>query len=329
MDTYKADERRYEGVPYRRCGESGLWLPPVSLGLWHNFGHADSRERCREILFRAFDRGVIHFDLANNYGPPPGAAEENLGRVLRAGLGAYRDELVISTKAGYPMWPGPRGSGGSRAHLMASLDQSLKRAGLDHVDIFYSHRPDPATPLEETVGALADIVRRGKAIYAGISNYDPVQARRAIDMLRAAGTPCVIHQARYSLFERAPERGLLETLAGAGVGMIAFSPLAQGLLTDRYLEGIPDGSRASRPGTFLQPSHVTPERVARARRLNAIAVSRGQSLAAMSIAWLLKDARVTSVLVGASSPAQLDDSLTALHHPAFSPDELNAIEKEL
>jgi L-glyceraldehyde 3-phosphate reductase len=281
------------------------------------------------MLFRAFDRGITHFDLANNYGPPPGAAEENLGRVLRAGLKAYRDELVISTKAGYIMWPGPYGNGGSRKHLMASIDQSLKRMGTGHVDIFYSHRPDPGTPLEETVGALAEIVRQGKALYAGISNYGPDEARRAITLLREAGTPCLIHQARYSMFERAPERGLLAALEEEGVGLIAFSPLAQGLLTDRYLHGIPEDSRAARPAGFLRPEQVTPDRVEKARRLNALAAARGQSLARMAIAWLLKDPRVTSVLIGASSTTQLDDNLKALEHLSFDPEELDAIEKVL
>ena len=329
MENNKANERRYEDGFYRRCGKSGLLLPLVSLGLWHNFGHSDRREHFSKILFRAFDRGVTHFDLANNYGPPPGAAEENFGRVLRAGLGVYRDELVISTKAGYPMWPGPYGDRGSRKHLVASLDQSLKRMRVEYVDIFYSHRPDPVTPLEETVGALADIVRRGKALYAGISNHDPAQATRAIALLRASGTPCVIHQARYSMFERAPEHGLLDTLESEGVGLIAFSPLAQGLLTDRYLDGIPGGSRASRPGGFLRPGDVTPGRVEQARRLNALAAARRQSLAGMALAWLLKDARVTSVLTGASSIAQLDDNLEAVHHLAFSRGELAAIDERL
>ncbi|MDR2131267.1 MAG: aldo/keto reductase [Odoribacteraceae bacterium] len=326
---YKAQEQRYEGSAFRRCGRSGLFLPLVSLGLWHNFGHAGRREPCSKMLFRAFDRGITHFDLANNYGPPPGAAEENLGRVLRAGLKAYRDELVISTKAGYIMWPGPYGNGGSRKHLMASIDQSLKRMGTGHVDIFYSHRPDPGTPLEETVGALAEIVRQGKALYAGISNYGPDEARRAITLLREAGTPCLIHQARYSMFERAPERGLLAALEEEGVGLIAFSPLAQGLLTDRYLHGIPEDSRAARPAGFLRPEQVTPDRVEKARRLNALAAARGQSLARMAIAWLLKDPRVTSVLIGASSTTQLDDNLKALEHLSFDPEELDAIEKVL
>jgi L-glyceraldehyde 3-phosphate reductase len=280
------------------------------------------------MLFHAFDRGVTHFDLANNYGPPPGAAEENLGRVLREGLARYRDELVISTKAGYPMWPGPHGSGGGRKHLVASIDQSLKRTGLEYVDVFYSHRPDPGTPLEETVEALADIVRRGKAIHAGISNYEPERAKRAIDLLREAGAPCVAHQARYSMFARTPEQALLETLAREGVGMVAFSPLAQGLLTDRYLNGIPEGSRASR-GNFLQPGQVTPEYLARARRLNAIAAERGQSLAGMALAWLLKNPGVTSVLTGASSTGQIDENLKALQHLDFSPVELAAIDEAL
>ncbi|MDR0765531.1 MAG: aldo/keto reductase [Odoribacteraceae bacterium] len=329
MNTYTASEQRHEATPCRRCGNSGLFLPLVSLGLWHNFGGGERYARFSEILFHAFDRGVTHLDLANNYGPPPGAAEENLRCVLRDGLERYRDELVISTKAGYPMWPGPHGSGGGRKHLLASIDQSLKRTGLEYFDIFYSHRPDPVTPLEETVGALADIVRRGKALHAGISNYEPGRAKQVIDMLRAEGVPCVVHQARYSMFERTPERGLLDTLAREGVGMVAFSPLAQGLLTDRYLDGIPEGSRASRPGGFLKPGQVTPGYLSRARRLNALAAARGQSLAGMALAWLLRNPVVTSVLTGASSTAQLDENLKATRHLDFTPAELAAIEEAL
>ncbi|MDR1414482.1 MAG: aldo/keto reductase [Odoribacteraceae bacterium] len=329
MEIYKAEERRYDEMTYRRCGASGLRVPVISIGLWHNFGHADSRARFSEIAFRAFDRGITHFDLANNYGPPPGSAEENFGKLLRGGLKPYRDQLLVSTKAGYPMWPGPYGNGGSRKYLMASIHQSLRRTGLEYVDIFYSHRPDPDTPLEETVAALSDIVRQGKALHVAISNYPPPLARQAIAMLRDAGTPCLVHQAKYSMFERAPECGLLQTLADEGVGLIAFSPLAQGLLTDRYLDGIPAGSRAARPEGFLQPGQVTPERVEKARRLNALASARGQSLAAMALAWLLRNPVVTSVLIGASSPEQIDENLKALQHLDFSQAELDAIEEIL
>jgi L-glyceraldehyde 3-phosphate reductase len=313
-------------MPYRRCGQSGLMLPAISLGLWHNFGSVDVYDNFSRIAFTAFDRGITHFDLANNYGPEPGSAEENFGRILRDGLGAYRDEMIVSTKAGYTMWPGPYGDFGSRKYLMASLDQSLRRMGLDYVDIFYSHRPDPATPIEETMGALTDIVRQGKALYVGISNYDPEQTRRAVAILRESGTPCLIHQAKYSMFERTPEKGLLDVLGHEGVGLIAFSPLAQGLLTDKYLNGIPEGSRAARETGYLQKGQVTPLRVGLARRLNNIAAARGQSLAEMALAWLLRDERVTSVLVGASSEAQLLDNIKALGNLGFSNTELREIE---
>lgn len=313
-------------MPYRRCGESGLLLPAISLGLWHNFGSVDSYDNYSRIAFTAFDNGITHFDLANNYGPEPGTAEENFGRILRDGLAAYRDELVISTKAGYPMWPGPYGNWGSRKSLIASIDQSLRRMGLEYVDIFYSHRPDPATPLEESMGALTDIVRQGKALYVGISNYDPEQTERAVALLQHSGTPCLIHQARYSMFERTPEEGLLDVLGHENVGMIAFSPLAQGLLTDKYLHGIPEGSRASRATGYLKAGQVTQERVEMARRLNEIAASRGQSLAQMAVVWLLRDPRVTSVLVGASSQAQLLENVKALGNMGFSNTELEEIE---
>lgn len=303
-------------------------LPAISLGLWHNFGSVDNYDNYSRIAFAAFDNGITHFDLANNYGPEAGSAEENFGRILQNGLGTYRDELVISTKAGYYMWPGPYGDWGSRKYLMASLDQSLKRMGLDYVDIFYSHRPDPATPLEETMGALSDIVRQGKALYVGISNYNPEQSRRAIEILKSNGTPCLIHQAKYSMFQRLPEEGLLDTLDEENVGLIAFSPLAQGLLTDRYLHGIPSDSRAAR-GMFLKKEQITEEKLGQIERLNEIAESRGQSLAQMALAWLLKDDRVTSVLVGASSVEQLTANLAALGNTGFPTGQLAEIDRIL
>jgi L-glyceraldehyde 3-phosphate reductase len=327
--TYSPSEGRYESIVYNRCGRSGLRLPALSLGLWHNFGGVDRYETGQAIVRRAFDRGVTHFDLANNYGPPPGSAEENFGRMLRDDLAHYRDELVISTKAGYLMWPGPYGEWGSRKYLLASLDQSLRRIGLPYVDIFYSHRFDPDTPLEETMSALDTAVRQGKAIYAGISNYSPEHTRQACDILAELGTPCLIHQPKYSMFVRQPEDGLLEVLGERGVGCIAFSPLAQGLLTDRYLNGIPDDSRAAKPHGFLQREQVTPETIDKARQLNELANRRGQTLAQMALAWLLKDPRVTSVLIGASSVEQLDQNLDALRNCDFSGEELAAIEAVL
>jgi L-glyceraldehyde 3-phosphate reductase len=326
---YVAAPDRYATMLYNRCGTSGLKLPAVSLGLWHNFGGVDDYETGRTIVRRAFDRGVTHFDLANNYGPPPGSAEENFGRMLKDDLAPYRDELIISTKAGYLMWPGPYGEWGSRKYLLASLDQSLKRMCLDYVDIFYSHRPDPDTPLEETLGAVAHAVRQGKALYAGISNYRPEMTRQACRILRDLGAPCLIHQPRYSMFDRWVEAELLDVLADEGVGCIPFSPLAQGLLTDRYLTGIPAGSRASKPHGFLRPEHVTDERLAQVRRLNKIAQSRGQSLAQLALAWVLRDARITTVLIGASSVEQLDQNLACLDNRAFDGDELAAIESIL
>jgi L-glyceraldehyde 3-phosphate reductase len=317
---------RYESMLYNRCGRSGLRLPAVSLGLWHNFGGVDVYETGRAIVRRAFDRGVTHFDLANNYGPPPGSAEENFGRMLRDDLRPYRDELVISTKAGYTMWPGPYGDWGSRKYLLASLDQSLQRMGLEYVDIFYSHRPDPDTPLEETMGALDTAVRQGKALYAGLSNYSAEQTGRACDILEGLGTPCLIHQPKYSMYERWVEGGLLDVLGERGVGCIAFSPLAQGLLTDRYLEGIPEGSRAAKPHGFLKREQVTDARIAQVRKLNELAQRRGQSLAQMALAWVLRDSRVTTVLVGASSVAQLDQNLACLEQRLFSVEELSKIE---
>ncbi|MDR0750657.1 MAG: L-glyceraldehyde 3-phosphate reductase [Tannerellaceae bacterium] len=326
MDYYKANEKRYDDMIYRRCGRSGIRLPAISLGLWHNFGSVDVFSHFIQIIHTAFDNGITHFDLANNYGPAYGSAEENFGRILEKGLGRYRDELIISTKAGYDMWPGPYGNWGSRKYLMASLDQSLKRMGLDYVDIFYSHRPDPQTPIEETMGALADIVRQGKALYAGISNYDDTQAEAALAALKEHKVKCLIHQPKYSMFERWAEPKLLPLLAGEGVGVIAFSPLAQGLLTNRYLHGIPEDSRAARPTGFLQANQVTEEVIAKVRKLNDVALSRGQTLAEMALAWLLKDDRVTSVLIGASSAEQLKDNLKALRNLDFTPDELNAID---
>lgn len=325
---YVASDKRYDEMIYRRCGRSGLLLPAISLGLWHNFGSVDCFENFEKIAFTAFDNGITHFDLANNYGPVYGSAEENFGKILKHGLGAYRDEMIITTKAGYDMWPGPYGEWGSRKYLMASLNQSLKRMGLEYVDIFYSHRPDPNTPLEETMGALADIVRQGKALYVGISNYDAKQTKEAVEILAEHKVPCLVHQARYSMMDRWTEPELLPLLKEKGVGMVAFSPLAQGLLTNRYLNGIPADSRASK-NFFLQKSSITPELVAKIQSLNDIAVKRGQTLAEMALAWLLKDERVTSVIVGASSANQLLDSLKALNNLQFSAEELNAIEKIL
>src|SRR5579864_7360518 len=302
---YDPASTRYDNAAfYRRCGRSGIKLPLISLGLWHNFGGVDSFENGRAIVRRAFDLGITHFDLANNYGPPYGSAEETFGRLLRFDLSPYRDELLISTKAGYDMWPGPYGNFGSRKYLLASLDQSLKRMGLEYVDIFYHHRPDPETPLEETMTALDLIVRQGKALYAGISNYPADEAEKAIAILRRLGTPCLIHQPKYSMFERWVEGGLLDVLEKEGVGCIPFSPLAQGLLTNKYLHGIPEDSRAAKSTGFLQVSQVTDERIAQIKKLNDIAKDRGQTLAQMALAWLLKDTRVTSVLIGASRPEQ-------------------------
>lgn len=316
-------------MTYNRCGRSGLKLPAVSLGLWHNFGGVDAYETARAIALRAFDLGVTHFDLANNYGPPPGSAEENFGKLLRHDLGAYRDELIISTKAGYLMWDGPYGDWGSRKYLLASLDQSLRRMGLDYVDIFYSHRPDPDTPLEETMSAVSTAVKQGKALYAGISNYQPERAREACRLLREMGTPCLIHQPRYSMFDRWVEDGLLDVLEDEGVGCIPFSPLAQGLLTDRYLKGIPKDSRVAKPHGFLKEDRLDEPTMTKIRALHDIAQSRGQTLAQMALAWVLKDKRVTTVLIGASSVAQLEQNLGCLDNQAFSEAELASIEKVL
>jgi L-glyceraldehyde 3-phosphate reductase len=313
-------------MPYNRCGRSGLLLPAISLGLWHNFGGVDVFENARALIRRAFDLGITHFDLANNYGPPPGSAEETFGRILHTDLAGYRDELVISTKAGYAMWPGPYGDWGSRKYLLASLDQSLQRMGLDYVDIFYSHRPDPHTPLEETMGALDQAVRSGKALYVGISNYTPEQTRQAAQILRALGTPCLIHQPRYNMFDRWIEDGLLAVLEAEGIGCIAYSPLAQGLLTDRYLTEIPEDSRASKPHGFLKPDAITDARRAQVRRLNEVAAARGQTLAQMALAWVLRHPQVTSALIGASRVAQIEDAVGALTNPTFTAEELDAID---
>lgn len=327
--SYQPSSERYNKMRYRRCGKSGIKLPEISLGLWHNFGHVDVMENFRKILHLAFDSGITHFDLANNYGPPPGSAEENFGRILKDDFRGYRDEMIISSKAGYTMWDGPYGDWGSKKYLVASLDQSLKRMGLDYVDIFYHHRSDPETPLEETMAALDLIVRQGKALYAGISNYPAAEAAKAIAMLKDMGTPCLIHQPKYSMFVREPEEGLLDVLGENGVGCIPFSPLAQGLLTSKYLHGIPEDSRAAKSTGFLQEGQVTEEVVAKVKQLNTLATERGQTLAQMALAWLLKDERVTSVLIGASKPEQLADSLKALDNINFSGEELERIEKIL
>lgn len=324
--SYLPATNRYQNMEYRRCGVSGIRLPEISLGLWHNFGGVDVFENFRKILWRAFDTGITHLDLANNYGPPPGSAEENFGIILKKDFAGYRDEMIISTKAGFTMWDGPYGDWGSRKYLLSSLDQSLKRMDLDYVDIFYSHRPDPETPLEETMGALTSAVQQGKALYVGISNYPAELAARAIEILKASGTPCLIHQPKYSMLVRWVEEGLMDVLKDKGVGCIAFSPLAQGLLTNKYLKGIPSDSRAGKEHGALQSAAITPELLAQLQALQNIAERRNQSLAQMSIAWLLKDPRVTSVLIGASSVAQLDDNLHALSNKSFSVEELDAIE---
>ena len=328
---YLAADDRYASTRYRRAGRSGLLLPPVSLGLWHNFGGADRYETGRAVVRRAFDLGVTHFDLANNYGPPPGSAEETFGRIVRDDLRPYRDEIVVSTKAGWPMWPGPYGDGGSRKSLLASLDQSLKRMELDYVDVFYHHRPDPDTPLEESLGALAEAVRSGRARYAGISAYPPDLTRRAAALLREMGTPCVLHQPRYSLLDRWPEHGLFDALEAEGIGCVVFSPLEQGLLTDRYLGGIPADSRAAqhRGNGAMEENAVTDERVTQARRVNEIARGRGQSLAQLALAWVLRRPVVTSAIVGASRPEQLAANVAALAAPPLHDDELRAIDAAL
>lgn len=318
-------------MEYRRCGRSGLKLSALSLGLWHNFGHIDPLENCRAILRKAFDSGITHFDLANNYGQPPGSAEENFGKILKEDFRPYRDELIISSKAGYTMWPGPYGDWGSKKYLVSSLDQSLKRMGLDYVDIFYHHRPDPETPLEETMSALDLIVRQGKALYVGISNYQPEEAAKAFQILKSLGTPCVIHQPKYSMFVRWVENGLLDLLSEQGVGCIPFSPLAQGLLSNKYLNGIPEDSRAARHlgNGAIEADAVTEESVAKVRQLNKLAQERGQTVAQMALAWILKDSRITSVLIGVSKPEQITDSIQCLANYQFSKEELDRIEKIL
>jgi L-glyceraldehyde 3-phosphate reductase len=326
MMTYIPDPKRYEQAEFRRCGRSGIVLPPISLGLWQNFGGSDVFETGRATIRRAFDRGVTHFDLANNYGPPYGSAEENFGQILKKDFRDLRNELIISSKAGWDMWPGPYGIGGSRKYLIASLDQSLKRMGLDYVDIFYSHRPDDSVPLEETMGALAHIVRQGKALYVGISSYGPERTRKAVEILRSEGVPLLIHQPSYSMLNRWIEKGLLQTLEELGVGCIAFSPLAQGLLTNKYLNGVPKDSRAQLEGSSLSKNFLNEENLKRVRALHEIAAARGQSLAQMAIAWTLRDPRVTSALIGARNTAQLDDSLDALKKLTFTQQELSEID---
>ena len=323
---YVPAEARYDAMVYNRCGASGLKLPAVSLGLWHNFGGIDPFENAREMVRRAFDLGITHFDLANNYGPPYGSAEVTFGRILKKDLGPYRDELIISSKAGWDMWPGPYGDWGSRKYLVASLDQSLGRMGIDYVDIFYHHRPDPETPLEETMGALDSIVRQGKALYIGISSYPPDETRRAARILHDLGTPCLIHQPSYNMFDRWIEDSLLRTLAEEGIGCIAFSPLAQGLLTNRYLDGIPEDSRAATPGSYLSPDAVSEDKLSKIRRLSEVAQDRGQSLAQMALTWVLRYPQVTSVLVGASKVNQIEDSVSALENLILSKQELEAID---
>ena len=327
--AYLPASSRYESMEYRRSGRSGLMLPVISLGLWHNFGGVDVFENARQMIHRAFDLGITHFDLANNYGPPPGSAEENFGKILAQDLKSYRDELVISTKAGWEMWPGPYGNWGSRKYLVASLDQSLKRMGLDYVDIFYHHRPDPETPLEETMSALDYIVRSGRALYVGISSYDHERTRKAAKIMKELGTPLLIHQPKYNMFDRWIEDGLLKVLKQEGIGCIVFSPLAQGLLTNRYLKTIPADSRAAKPHGFLRKEDITKERLSKIKRLNDLARQRGQSLAQMAIAWVLRHPTVTSALIGASKVEQIEDGVGALKHLQFSEQELKQIEKIL
>ncbi len=322
---YVADSHRYDSMQYRRSGRSGIQLPAISLGLWHNFGGVDNFENSRAMLRRAFDLGITHFDLANNYGPPYGSAEENFGQIFKKDFLPYRDELILSTKAGWDMWPGPYGNLGSRKYLLASLDQSLKRMGLEYVDIFYHHRPDPETPMEESLGALDTAVRSGRALYAGISGYDAKQTAEAVKIMRALGTPCLIHQPKYSMLVRDPEQGLLDVLGNEGVGCIVFSPLAQGLLSDRYLQGIPTDSRAARD-FFLKKKDIDERKVAMLRELNTLAKQRGQSLAEMAVSWVLRDPRVTSALVGTSKVQQVDDNVAALKNLAFSAEELKKID---
>lgn len=327
--SYTAATSRYSEMKYRRCGNSGLMLPQLSLGLWHNFGSTDDYENCRRIIHTAFDLGITHFDLANNYGPPPGGAEETFGKILKQDLRQHRDELIISSKAGYEMWPGPYGDWGSKKYLMASLDQSLRRMGIEYVDIFYHHRPDPATPLEETMRTLDLMVRQGKALYVGISSYSASETQNAVAVLKSFGTPLLIHQPRYSLLDRWVENGLLDVLEKNGVGCITFSSLAQGLLTSKYLNGIPQGSRAAsgRGNGALEKDSITEEILIKLRRLNDLAVSRGQTLAQMALGWVLKDSRITSVIIGASRPEQVRDSVLCFKQSSFAPEELNLIDE--
>lgn len=327
VSGYIPAAERYGAMKYKRSGKSGVMLPAISLGLWQNFGDVDDLSESRKVIYRAFDLGITHFDLANNYGPPPGSAESNFGRILRTMKG-LRDEMIISTKAGYDMWPGPYGNFGSRKYLLASLDQSLARMGIGYVDIFYHHRPDPATPIEESMGALASAVRQGKALYAGISNYKPEEAARAISLLREMGTPCLIHQPSYSMLNRWIEGGLLDVLGREGVGCIVFSPLAQGMLTDKYLGGIPGDSRASK-ARFLKPEHVTEDRISKVRRLKAVAEARGQTIPGLALAWALRDERVTSALIGARTVRQLEENVAALDNLSFDAGELARIEEIL
>ncbi|MBC3251696.1 L-glyceraldehyde 3-phosphate reductase [Serratia fonticola] len=327
--VYQAEPARYQNMEYRRCGRSGLQLPAVSLGMWHNFGDSTLYDNARSLVHRAFDLGITHFDLANNYGPPPGSAEENFGRILHQDLQPYRDELIISSKAGYTMWPGPYGDWGSKKYLVASLNQSLQRMRLDYVDIFYHHRPDPDTPLEETMAALDLIVRQGKALYVGLSNYPAERARQAFAILQQLGTPCVIHQPKYSMFERWVEPELLDTLEDHGVGSIAFSPLAGGMLTDRYLQGIPPDSRAASGSRSLTPEQITEAKLQKVRQLNALAEQRGQKLSQMALAWVLRNDRVTSVLIGASKVSQIEDAVGMLANRKFSAEEIAKIEQIL
>ncbi len=328
-NPYMANPARYDKMQYNRCGKSGLLLPLVSLGLWHNFGGVDVYENSREMVLSAFDLGITHFDLANNYGPPYGSAEENFGKILKNDLNRYRDELIITSKAGWDMWPGPYGEFGSRKYLIASCDQSLKRMGLEYVDIFYSHRPDPDTPMEETMMALDQIVRSGKALYAGISSYSPEQSQEAFDILKSLGTPCLVHQPSYSMFNRWVEDGLLDVLGKNGVGSVIFSPLFQGILTDKYLKGIPEDSRAAKFNTYLKTSDITPEMVEKVQKLNILAQSRGQKMSQMALAWALRDKRVTSVIIGASKVSQIEDAVATQENLNFSIEELEAIEQIL
>ncbi|NLG83591.1 MAG: L-glyceraldehyde 3-phosphate reductase [Firmicutes bacterium] len=326
---YLPAETRYEEMIYRRCGKSGLKLPLLSLGLWHNFGYEDAFANMRAMVWRAFDLGITHFDLANNYGPPPGAAEENFGRILKQDLKDHRDELVISTKAGYHMWPGPYGDWGSKKYLLASLDRSLRRLGLDYVDIFYSHRPDPATPLAETMEALAQAVRQGKALYVGISSYPPEQTRMAYEILKSMGITCLVHQPSYSLFDRWIEDGLLDLLDELGMGCVVFSPLAQGILTDKYLHGIPADSRAAKPTGFLRVEQITGEKIEKVKRLASIARQRGQTMAQFALSWVLRKDTITSAIIGASKPAQIEENVKSIKNLTFSPEELEEIERIL